>query len=137
MPPRQRFHGGQRTLHYRMRFLAGLAEGLGPLVGGIFFLCLALVIKTWHRLDVAPLRRLRRERRDALRRQESALMRVLRAIGLSIGIAAAALWLLRGIAVPVTLPYLIWLGLHEGGYPLWAQILGVAAVVFALGYLIY
>jgi membrane protein implicated in regulation of membrane protease activity len=64
-------------------------------------------------------------------------MRFLRTVVLIVAGVLIALWVLRGAVFVTMLPYLTWQMFHEGGYPVWGQVLGVAAVTTVLAYLVY
>jgi hypothetical protein len=63
-------------------------------------------------------------------------VRVLRGLGLGLAIVVFAVLALRAAVIAVMIPYGIWTGLREGGYPMWARMLGVATVIGAVVYLI-
>jgi hypothetical protein len=58
-------------------------------------------------------------------------------LGLFLAVLVGGALLLRGVFILMGVPYLVWMGLRWGGYPLWAQCVAVAIVIGTFAYGIY
>ena len=70
-------------------------------------------------------------------RDKSSRPRTARVIGLLIGIAAGSLLVVKYVGGVLAIPYEIWWVMREGGYPIWAQVLGAVSFAGVIGYLVY
>jgi hypothetical protein len=68
-------------------------------------------------------------------------VRVLRVVGrlivLLIAVVVVSLLVVKYVGGVLAIPYDIWWVMREGGYPVWAQVLGAACFAGVIGYLVY